>query len=299
MLTMLVLTACLPLTPATQDLSSAGEPPAATDTVPPAATPLPTETTEPTAQPTTQPTPGIGTTQLAASDGMLLVFVPEGPFLMGSPDGYGDEKPPHTLLLPAFWIDSTEVTNGMYAQCVAAGACERQRRNSSNVVDFYSSVPEYANYPVVWVSWLDAQAYCTWAGRRLPTEAEWEKAARGPDGYLYPWGNVAPAANLANYDHLLPDTTAVGSFPAGASLYGAQDMAGNVTEWVADWYAPEYYGLSPEFDPQGPEAGTRRVLRGGSWTANADGLRASYRYAKPPETADFDTGFRCAWDDNP
>jgi formylglycine-generating enzyme required for sulfatase activity len=298
-LVLILVGACQPAGPTAPDTSSAGNP----DTDPTVQAPLPTgteiPTSLPTVEPTAEPTPGIGTVNVSSVDGMPQVYVPGGSFLMGFEDGYRDEKPEHTVTLPPFWIDRTEVTNGMYTLCVTAGACQRPRRNSSNVIDYYFIDAQYANYPVIWVSWEDAQAYCTWAGRRLPTEAEWELAARGPDGYIYPWGNLPPAENLANYDHILADTMAVGSFPAGASLYGAEDMAGNAAEWVADWYAADYYVMSPELDPAGPDSGTRRVFRGGSWTYTPDGIRASYRSFQEPDLADFETGFRCAQDANP
>jgi eukaryotic-like serine/threonine-protein kinase len=231
-----------------------------------------------------------------SADGMTLVYVPAGPFEMGSVDGYSDERPVHTVDLPAFWIDRTEMTNARYARCVEAGVCARPRRKSSNVIDLYYGSKRHEDWPVIFISWQDAVDYCAWVGRRLPTEAEWEKASRGTDGRTYPWGSTPPDDTLLNFDHRLADVTATASYPAGASPYGALDLAGNVAEWVADWYAEDYYSLSPAFDPPGPETGTYRVTRGSSWKGNAIGVRSSHRYIDDPAQPTFDLGFRCAVD---
>jgi formylglycine-generating enzyme required for sulfatase activity len=230
---------------------------------------------------------------------MVLLYVPEGPFTMGSEDGYSDERPVHTVTLPAFWVDQTEVTNGMYAGCVAAGECAAPRRKSSNLIDYYYGFEGYVDYPVLFISWQDASDYCTWVGRRLPTEAEWEKAARGTDGRPYPWGSALPDASLTNFDHILDDVTRVGNYPDGRSPYGALDLAGNVLEWTADWYGEEYYAASPDFDPQGPETGRHRVIRGGSWTGNINGVRSAHRFIQDPNTPAFDIGLRCVVDAQP
>ena len=282
-LIIIILTACglLPAVPPTTT---------PTATVP-SATPSPSETPTPTITPT--PTLGPGASMTSPVDGMILVYVPAGSFLMGSTGYFGDEQPQHSVTLDAFWIDRTEVTNAMYAQCVQAGNCKRPRRNTSNVVDFYYGNDQYAGYPVIYVTWDDAQAYCQWAGRRLPTEAEWEKAARGTDGSIYPWGNNPPDETLANYGYKLHDVSAVDAYPAGASPYGALDMAGNVMEWVADWYSPDYYAQSPQAGPTGPDTGDGRGLRGGSWIYQPDGIRTAIRYSQPPDFFHFDIGFRC------
>jgi serine/threonine-protein kinase len=223
---------------------------------------------------------------------MLLVFVPEGGFEMGSPDNL-DEMPQHVVTLDAFWIDQTEVTSADYALCVAAKACKPPRRITSNLKDLYYGNSRYADFPVIWMAWNDAQAYCQWAGGRLPTEAEWEKAARGTDGRHYPWGDNPPDGTLLNFDELLKDVSQTGSYPTGASPYGALDMAGNVWEWVSDWYGIDYYAHSPDHDPLGPEAGTQHLLRGGSFRYNARGVTATYRFAKEATFANDETGFRC------
>jgi formylglycine-generating enzyme required for sulfatase activity len=180
------------------------------------------------------------------TDGMVMVYVPEGEFLMGSPSGQGndDEHPQHTVYLDAFWIDQTEVTNAQYRKCLEAGVCRKP-------VCWDNSDYNAPDQPVVCVSWGDARTYCEWAGVRLPSEAEWEKAARGTDGRVYPWGNEAPICERANYAVCVGKAASAGSYPAGVSPYGALDMAGNVWEWVADWYAGNYYSRSPARNPQG------------------------------------------------
>jgi formylglycine-generating enzyme required for sulfatase activity len=210
---------------------------------------------------------------------MEMVCVPAGEFLMGSTDddpyAEDDEKPQHAVYLDAFWIDKYEVTNAQYRACVKAGACEEPRPCD---IDDYNA-PEQ---PVVCVSWDDAQDYAAWAGGRLPTEAEWEKAARGTDGRIYPWGNSPPDCNKANYGDCAGKTLPVGSHPDGASPYGALDMAGNVWEWVADWYDPDYYSQSPGRSPQGPESGDFRVLRGGAFRNDLRGVRCAVRFGLYP-----------------
>jgi formylglycine-generating enzyme required for sulfatase activity len=218
-----------------------------------------------------------------------MVYVPAGEFIMGSDEGDSDERPVHTVYLDAFHIDRTEVANAQYQACVEAGACDAP----SNTTYYDNS--NYAQHPVVHVSWNDADAYCRWAGKRLPTEAEWEKAARGTDGRRYPWGNSEPDCNKANYNDCVGLTTEVGSYPAGASLYGVLDMAGNVWEWVADWYDPGYYSQSPTRNPPGPDSGELRVLRGGSWyRSTPSGIRCALRYGADLVGWSSVIGFRCA-----
>jgi formylglycine-generating enzyme required for sulfatase activity len=249
---------------------------------------------------------------------MVMMYVPAGEFDMGSDDDdvdyavrlcsesrsdcerewFGDEQPAHTVALDGFWIDRTEVTNGQYRQCVDAGTCDPPAASSSSTRDSYYGDSAYDGYPVIWVTWHQAAAYCEWAGARLPTEAEWEYAARGSDRRMYPWGNAAPDCAKANYlgkdGGCVGDTTAVGSYPAGASWCNTLDMAGNVWEWVADWYEIGYYGRSPSRNPMGPSSGEYRVLRGGSRYDAAYIVRSAHRYGYLPDNANNDVGFRCA-----
>ena len=269
-------------------------------------TPTPTLTNTPTATftstlthtpiatftPTITLTPkfGIGSTRIRKNDGMTICYVPAGQFIMGSEDGATDESPVHTVNLDAFWIDQTEVTNGQYERCVSAGECTEPMISSSSTRNSYYGSDQYRNYPVIYVGWNQAAAYCTWAGGRLPTEAEWEKAARGTDGRTYPWGDSIDE-NYANYNGTAGDTSEIGSYPAGASPYNVLDMAGNVWEWGSDWYDDDYYSHSPTRNPDGYD----RVLRGGSWFDSDSSTRSANRYRYNPEGRDDGIGFRCAF----
>ncbi len=260
----------------------------------------------PTPTPFPPPTAGqAGEIWLHPVDEMQLVFIPAGPFLRGSPvsdpESEANERPEGEVYLEAYWIDQTEVTNRMYSLCVLEGGCEPPQSESTLTRNAYYDNLDYAEYPVVNVSWAQAENYCRWAGRRLPSEAEWEKAARGPQGARYPWGDADPNCDLLNFGNPGPgqgacssDTTRVGSFPAGASTYGALDMAGNVFEWVADWYRPDAYRLSQDSNPTGPESGETRVLRGGALNDATGAVRAANRHQTHPENISYFIGFRCA-----
>ena len=262
-----------------------------TSTSQPRATPTlePTETPLTTSTPTSEPAFDVGSTMVNPIDNAVMVYVPEGEFLMGSEDreAFESEKPEHMVYVDAFWIYQHEVTNAEYRACVDAGLCNTPYKET------YYSDSDYDHHPVVHVSWFDAQAYCEWAGGRLPTEAEWEKAARGTDGRTYPWGNQIPICSLANFYYCVDGTSPVGSYPNGASPYGALDMAGNVWEWVTDLYNGDYYSLSPYENPAGPEDGVYRVIRGGSVLSDDWTLRVSVRLDEHPDNSPIGLGFRC------
>ncbi len=249
-----------------------------TVTVTATATPMPlTATSTSTLTLTKTPTPPTNT-PTPAPPGM--VYVPAGEFIMGSDEGESNEQPVHTVYLDAFYIDKTEVTNAQYRKCVEAGACDAP----SGTISYH---------PVVYVSWNDADAYCEWAGKRLPIEAEWEKACRGMDGRTYPWGEGIDCDH-AQYGECGGGTVPVESKSKGVSPYGALDMAGNVWEWVADWYDSGYYSQSPGSNPSGPDSGEYRVHRGGSWGDNRESARCAYRAGLDPGLRGDRLGFRCA-----
>jgi formylglycine-generating enzyme required for sulfatase activity len=237
----------------------------------------------------------VGSTMTSEKDGMVLVYVPAGGFTMGSDDGDPDERPVHTVYLDAFYIDQTEVTNAMYAKCVDDNNCAPPAYTSSSTRDNYFGNSEYDNYPVIYVNWDQATAYCRWAGRRLPTEAEWEKAARGTEELTHPWGEGIDC-DKANYNNsCVGDTAPVREHSSGISPYGAHDMAGNVWEWVNDWYGETYYRNSPPSNPLGPDSGQYRVLRGGSWDLQLYIVRSADRDFVDQSDTVGDFGFRCAY----
>ena len=259
---------------------------------------------------------GIGSTRVAVKDGMTQAYVPAGPFLVGSDDVIArpDEKPRHISNLDGYWIDLTDVTNAMFLKFTAATAYETEAQKDGmgfayvggQWVDVQgadwlhpqgpsSDIKNLSNHPVVQVSWTDALRYCQWAGRHLPTEAQWEKAARGRDGRLYPWGSGAPGARMLNFNQENHGTTQVGIYTQGASPYGALDMAGNVWNWTLDWYDEQYYSSSPPAkNPLGPLTGQMRVTRGGSWFDNEERVRTTARYPLDPHSRGSNVGFRCA-----
>ncbi|HEV8320679.1 MAG TPA: SUMF1/EgtB/PvdO family nonheme iron enzyme [Myxococcota bacterium] len=223
------------------------------------------------------------------------------------PDEVGDETPARRLWLPAFAVDRGEATFGAYAACVEAARCTPSHYATDLPEAAGSADPRFdrPNLPVVGVTWDDAAAYCAFVGKRLPTEAEWEKAARGPDGWVWPWGDdweegranhgggAEPAYDAA--DGFL-FTAPPGSFARGASPYGAADLAGNVWEWVADFYERDYYAAAPTVSPRGPEGGFFKGVRGGAWTSAPSHTRAARRGYDDPSRRTADTGFRCARD---
>ena len=243
---------------------------------------------------------------------MTQVFVPAGDFDMGSNDFDVDERPVHAVNLAAYWIDRTEVTNAMYTRCMEDGGCSPPISTGSNSRTSYFGDPGFDVYPVLNVSWEAARAYCAWAGRRLPTEAEWEKAAGWDEENqvqrLFPWGDDPMDGSRANFcdvncpldnknstfDDGFGDTAPVGSYPAGASFYGALDMSGNVWEWVEDWY--EAYPGDVGQPQQGFSFGTiNRVVRGGSWFfPNEFPFRTTNRTPNHPDQPNNAIGFRCA-----
>ncbi len=219
---------------------------------------------------------------------------------------YKDEYPDKLVYLDSYWIDKFEVTNEDYLEFVQAtghrpaldDSCETRKCKEGNLWKGTWFPPRIRNQPVTQVNWFDAEAYCRWRGKRLPSEAEWEKAARGPSGNLYPWGNDSPKGR-ATYKRKWRGVftmTDVGSYSNGASLYGVHDMAGNVWEWVDDWYHMYYYSLGRTKNPKGPAHGEFKVVRGGSWVNYADALRSAFRRWSRPQVRFNDTGFRCAKD---
>jgi formylglycine-generating enzyme required for sulfatase activity len=222
-----------------------------------------------------------------------MVSVPAGEFFMGCNKKvdkacFENEKPGRTVVLDAFAIDTYEVTVASYRRCVGAGKCTVPNTGGScNWSD-----PDHVQHPINCVNWTQADEYCRWVGKRLPTEAEWEKATRGTDGRVYPWGNgwEASKANVDSSNGTVP----VGSYPAGISPYGAHDMTGNVWEWTADWYTDDYHKNGPTQNPKGPEQGAFRSVRGGSWGYHPRDVRASSRGRYTPGVRLGSLGFRCA-----
>lgn len=236
----------------------------------------------------------------------LLVYVPGGPFIMGSDPEVDtlarqDEQPARRVLLNGFFIYRNEVTNDMYAQCVEAGECtppttiEDEQDPEAETASQHYADPEYKDHPVVGVNWYQADNFCSWLNARLPSEAEWEKTARGELGALYPWGDDEPLCDRANGGDCILDTITekIGQLPLGASFYEANDLAGNVWEWTADWYDPDYYQVAGSANPQGPLEGELKVVRGGSYLDAQDNLRSAARFAIDPEDAFNEVGFRC------
>jgi formylglycine-generating enzyme required for sulfatase activity len=243
--------------------------------------------------------PALANQTTVERDDVPMVNIPEGSFIRGSSEGTGrsDEMPREKIYVDAFSIDKFEVTNKRYLAFIAATG----HKEPFNVYEEGTlfKVADIHDLPVVQVTWHDAADYCQWVGKRLPTEAEWEKAARGTDGRIYPWGNEEPSPLHANYDRewagketLKP----VGSLPQGTSPYGVQDMSGNAREWVQDWYDKDYYQQAPKRNPKGPDKSLLKVIRGGGWRSFDSDIRAAARGKGGFALKTHGTGFRCARD---
>lgn len=323
----LTLAACAAPT-ATEAPASATPLPPPTQTATPAATLTPTLTPTATFTPSPTPVPTTITQQFGDGHSIDMLLVPAGEFIQGSQPGvfvgFGgaefnippDEQPQRTVYLDAFYMDRVETSNAHYQACVEAGVCQPPRRTDC-CTEFpgafiewpeYFGNPEFDDHPVIFITWYDARDFCEWRGARLATEAEWEKASRGEDGRIYPWGNEPPTPELINLqwppgtfdERPLFTTTPVESYPEGASPYGILNLAGNVYEWVSDVYDQEYYSYAPDRNPPGPseEDGTYRVTRGGSFWNTAYRNRSANRNNAfiPAESFHFDGGVRCALD---
>lgn len=313
------------LFPTLPSASTSTLPPASTPTLPftdpplptsgydPTLTPLPTQATVPPTLVSDTPVSTPLPTEITDSKGITMRIVSAGKFTMGSDREeafvecqkyrsgctrgfFTDEEPPHEVYLDAFYMDIYEVTNAAYKICVTAGTCDPPKSIGSYARSNYYGNSKFDNYPVIYVDWNKANAYCEWRGASLPTEAQWEKAARGDDGRTFPWGEGI-SCNQANYggNSCVDDTTEVGSYESGKSPYGMYDMAGNVWEWVADWYDASYYTSSPYSNPLGPSSGEYRMLRGGSFDITVLGVRSANRgWHALSDSVSRAIGFRCA-----
>jgi formylglycine-generating enzyme required for sulfatase activity len=255
----------------------------------------------PTEIPTPTPEPEFGAVQVSPIDGAEMVYIPRGSFWMGAQDtdqlAQFQEKPLHEVMISGFWMDREFVTNGMYMRCAESGRCTKPVSHDDINPNYGKA--EYLDYPVVYITWNQADEYCKAVGRRLPTEAEWEKAARGTDGRIYPWGDTQPTADLVNFNNQFSGVQPIRLYEKGASPYGVLDMAGNAREWVYDWFSETFYGESAAVevpvDPFGPPEGTEKVLRGGSFKDKEIYLRTTSRLKHVPNSPGDNRGFRCAW----
>ncbi|MFW5943366.1 MAG: SUMF1/EgtB/PvdO family nonheme iron enzyme [Chloroflexota bacterium] len=270
-----------------------------------AVAPTQTPTPDPTAMPTATPEP------FTTKTGSRMIFMPGGLFRLGNEEGESDEQPSRMVRIDPYYIDETEVTNGAYAECVAAGDCEPPAYTRASFYPDYYGNPEYDDYPVIYVSWEKASQFCEWREARLPSEAEWERAA-GYDPeqgvkYTYPWGddfngellnycddNCYKQEKDSGYDDQYGDTAPVGSYPEGRSPTGVYDMLGNVMEWTNDWYDRNYYTSAPEVNPLGPMEGFSKSVRGGSWLSTREELSVTRRTFYQPNDHRPNLGFRCA-----
>ena len=276
----LLLAACAPASTPTPSATAVPPTLAPSATVPPAATDVPT------LAPASLAGPQSGTS-MAWLDGSLLLYVPAGSFTMGTGVTSTPEK---TVNLDGYWIYQTDVTNKMYAQCVATGNCAPPAQEVGAPV--YSN-PDYGDFPVVGVTWDMSANYCKWAQAQLPTEAQWEKAARGDSGAVYPWGIDSPSCSLANYHGCLGHINAVTDYAAGSSPYGALGMAGDVFQWVNDFYDEQYYSSMPAQNPTGPGSGDQHVVRGSSFESDTAVLPSGVRHFGAPAFHSGELGFRC------
>ncbi len=275
-LLMMLINSCTPAVTATPTPLPSKPPPATVEAA----------TATPTLVPVNISGPAAGTI-LTWVDNAPLVYVPAGEFSMGT--GIGD-APKRTVSVDSFWIQQMDVTNGMYAQCAKVGSCTPPAQEIGAPV---FTNPDFGSYPVVGVDWNQASAYSGWIQGRMPTEAEWEKAARGSNGNLYPWGNDAPACDVGNFTGCLGHTSDVTNHPDGTSPYGVYDTAGNVFEWVNDWYDASYYQNAPTKNPTGPESGQYRAIRGNSFESDLDQILMGNRHFGGVAYHNYDLGFRC------
>jgi formylglycine-generating enzyme required for sulfatase activity len=277
-------------------------------------------TVAPPPQPVITPseTPGLapGQTSVNPQDQAEIIYIPAATFEMGLTNAQAQtirsvcnqcdnelaaSLTRHTVTLDAYWIYKTEVSNGMYQKCVQSGYCAPPTKNKSDKISNYYGNPAYENYPVVYVTWNAAEQYCQWAGGHLPTEAQWEYAARGPNGNLYPWGDQLPSPALANLADYIGDTQPVNSYSSGVSYFGLYNMSGNVWEWVFDWYRADYYQTNTNWvNPSGPNSGDIRdgdslkAGRGGAYWITAGGSSAGLRDWYQVSLTGSAVGFRCA-----
>lgn len=219
-----------------------------------------------------------------------MIAIPAGEFIMGNDAGDDDEKPAHKVFVDAFEIDQFEVTNEQFQAFVEQTGYVTEAEKAGESRTWRTFAEGKPRHPVVMVTWNDAVAYCQWCGKRLPTEAEWEKAARGTEGFIYPWGNEWALDKANTEESGYRGTTIVGSFPAGASPYGVMDMAGNVAEWTSDWY-DAYPGSTFTSAYFGKKY---RVIRGGGWFSDSHLVRTTERSCSTVDLRNDDVGFRCA-----
>jgi len=274
----LTLASCAPAPTPTPTLAPVTEPSPTAE--------VPTATTPPTLAPVVLSGPQSGST-MAWIDGSLLTYIPAGDFVMGLGSGNTPQK---TISLDSYWIYKTDVTNKMYAQCVATGNCAVPTQELG--APAYTN-PDYGDYPVVGVTWDMSSNYCQWIQGQLPTDAQWEKAARGLNGSDYPWGNDKPACDLLNMQGCLGHTNGVNDYPSGASQYGLLDMEGNVFQWINDYYDANYYTSMPSANPTGPTSGDSRVIRGSSFESDATQTLSGIRHFGGNGYHNYDLGFRC------